>query len=58
VASSVEARQAGSHLVMRREEPPARVVVPVHAGRVLKLGTLKAIPAKSGVSVEDLVPAL
>ena len=54
----VEARQTGSHLVLKRDQPPARVVVPVHAGRVLKVGTLKAILDEAGVSDEELREAL
>lgn len=56
--SFVEARQTGSHLVLKREQPPARVIVPVHAGRVLKLGTLKAILDDAGVSEDELRAAL
>jgi predicted RNA binding protein YcfA (HicA-like mRNA interferase family) len=54
----VEVRQTGSHLVLRRDQPPARAVVPVHAGRVLKLGTLRAILEEGGLSVDDLLGAL
>ena len=36
----------------------ARVVVPVHAGRTLKLGTLNAILEDADVSVEEFVAAL
>lgn len=54
----VEARQTGSHLVLKRADPPSRTVVPVHKGRTLKTGTLKAILEESGVSVDELLDAL
>jgi predicted RNA binding protein YcfA (HicA-like mRNA interferase family) len=47
-------RQSGSHLVLKRAEPPARVVVPMHAGRDLKRGTLAAILADAGIDAETL----
>jgi predicted RNA binding protein YcfA (HicA-like mRNA interferase family) len=50
----VEARQTGSHLVLKRDQPPTRVVVPMHAGRVLKLGTFKAILDDARISEEEL----
>ena len=49
-------RQTGSHMVMRRAEPYARVVVPDH--RVLRAGTLRQIISDAGVSVEDLLRLL
>lgn len=49
-----EARQTGSHLVMKRATPPARVVVPMHRGRDLKQGTLAAILSDAGIDAETL----
>ena len=43
-------RQKGSHVVMRRDQPPAQVVVPLH--RSIDTGTLAAILDAAGVSVE------
>jgi predicted RNA binding protein YcfA (HicA-like mRNA interferase family) len=54
----VEARQTGSHLVLTRENPNARVVVPMHPGRTLRLGTLKAIVDEGGVGVDELLGVL
>lgn len=45
-------RQRGSHMVMRRADPPTRVVVPDH--RVLRPGTLRQILADAGLTVEQL----
>ena len=45
-------RQKGSHIILRREDPFARVVVPNHA---IRLGTLRQILTEAGLSVEDLL---
>ena len=45
-------RQRGSHMILRRAEPRARVVVPAH--RRLRPGTLRQILQEAGLSVEDL----
>lgn len=39
-------------MVMRRSDPPTRVVVPDH--RVLRPGTLRQILADAGLTVEQL----
>jgi len=44
-------RQQGSHIVLRREQPFAQVVVPEH--RELDRGTLRAIIRHAGLSVEE-----
>lgn len=54
----IEARQTGSHLVLTRERTRTRVVVPMHSGRILKLGTLKAILDEGGVTVDEVIEAL
>jgi predicted RNA binding protein YcfA (HicA-like mRNA interferase family) len=46
-------RQKGSHMVLRREQPAAVVVVPDHP--VLKPGTLRSILKMANLSVEDLL---
>ena len=43
-------RQKGSHMVMRRDEPFAQVVVPTHAA--IDTGTLAAILAAAGLTPE------
>lgn len=46
-------RQRGSHIVLRRDEPFAQVVVPDH--RELDRGTLRAVIRQSGLTVDDFV---
>jgi predicted RNA binding protein YcfA (HicA-like mRNA interferase family) len=49
-------RQTGSHIVMRRDDPFAQVVVPDH--RVLDRGTLRAIIRQAGLSVNEFLDLL
>lgn len=49
-------RQHGSHIILRRDEPFAQVVVPDH--RELDTGTLRAILRQLGVAAEELVKLL
>lgn len=49
-------RQRGSHIIMRRDEPPARVVVPNH--KTVKRGTLRAIIRQADLTVEEFVDLL
>ena len=49
-------RQEGSHMVLRRDEPYAQVVVPDH--RELDRGTLRAILRGAGVTVEEFIGRL
>jgi predicted RNA binding protein YcfA (HicA-like mRNA interferase family) len=49
-------RQTGSHMVMRRDDPFAQVVVPDH--RVLDRGTLRAIIRQVGLSVNEFLDLL
>ena len=48
-----EQRQRGSHLHLRRASDGRRVTVPVHKGRTVPLGTLRAILRDAGISVEE-----
>ena len=50
------ARQKGSHMILRRSDPPAWVVVPDH--RQVKPGTLRGIIADAGFTVEEFVALL
>lgn len=45
-------RQRGSHVILSRGS--ALVVVPVHRGRDLPIGTLKQIMKAGGLKMEDL----
>jgi predicted RNA binding protein YcfA (HicA-like mRNA interferase family) len=49
-------RQTGSHMVLRRDDPFAQVVVPDH--RVLDRGTLRAIIRQAGLSVGEFLKLL
>ncbi len=44
-------RQQGSHIILRRDEPFAQLVVPDH--KELDRGTLRAIIHQAGLSVEQ-----
>jgi predicted RNA binding protein YcfA (HicA-like mRNA interferase family) len=49
-------RQTGSHMILRRETPYARVVVPDH--KALRWGTLRRIIADAGLSIEEFIRLL
>jgi predicted RNA binding protein YcfA (HicA-like mRNA interferase family) len=49
-------RQRGSHIVLRRHDPFAQVVVPDHSE--LDRGTLRAILRQADLSVEHLLELL
>ena len=49
-------RQHGSHLILRRDNPFAQVVVPNH--KELDRGTLRAIIRQAGLSVNEFVQLL
>ena len=49
-------RQKGSHMVLRRDEPFAQVVVPDH--RELDRGTLRAIIRQTNLTVEEFAELL
>lgn len=50
--------QKGSHLVLRNPETRRRVVIPIHAGRTIKKGTLKGILRDLEISTTDFVKEL
>ncbi len=49
-------RQEGSHMILRRDEPYAQVVVPDH--RELGRGILRAIIREAGLNVDEFVKLL
>jgi predicted RNA binding protein YcfA (HicA-like mRNA interferase family) len=55
-AGFVFKRQEGSHIIVRRDEPFAQLVVPDH--QELDRGTLRAIIRQSGLSVDDFLKLL
>lgn len=57
-AGFVVSRQSGSHCrLVHPGDPERKVTVPVHAGD-LKRGTLRAIVAQAGMTVEEFVVLL
>ena len=47
-------RQTGSHAIMAHPTKPGHPVVPVHAGRTVRLGTLASILTDAGLTSDDL----
>jgi predicted RNA binding protein YcfA (HicA-like mRNA interferase family) len=52
-AGFVEQRQRGSHLHLRRESDGRRATVPVHKGRIVPVGTLRAILRDANISIDE-----
>jgi len=57
-AGFVRKRQKGSHLHMWREADKKRVTVPVHKGKTVPQGTLRAILRDADISVEEFLELL
>jgi predicted RNA binding protein YcfA (HicA-like mRNA interferase family) len=55
-AGFVFRRQDGNHMVLRRDRPYARVVVPDH--KQVRLGTLRRIITDAGLTVEQFMKLL
>jgi predicted RNA binding protein YcfA (HicA-like mRNA interferase family) len=55
-AGYVRHNQQGSHVALKREDPPGRVTVPMH--RTLGVGILRAIIRQAGMSVDEFVKLL
>jgi predicted RNA binding protein YcfA (HicA-like mRNA interferase family) len=49
-------RQTGSHMMLRRDQPYARVVIPYH--KQIRSGTLRRIVADAGLTVEHFIQLL
>jgi len=49
-------RQEGSHMILRRNDPFAQIVIPDH--KELDRGTLRAIIRQAGLSVQEFVKLL
>ncbi|MBV8091470.1 MAG: type II toxin-antitoxin system HicA family toxin [Alphaproteobacteria bacterium] len=52
-AGFVFRRQTGSHMILRRDDPYSRVVVPDH--REIRQGTLRRIIADAGLTIDEFV---
>jgi len=48
----------GSHHYLRKPETPGLVVVPIHGGKDLPVGTLRSILRQAGLSVDEFVRLL
>ena len=48
-------RQRGSHVHLRRPGNPNLLSVPVHRGKPIKVGLLKKLLARAGLSVEEFL---
>ncbi len=48
-----EQRQRGSHLHLRRASDGKRITVPVHKGRSVPPGTLRAILRDAGIGIDE-----
>ena len=46
--------QTGSHMALLHPAKAGRVVIPIHAGRTIKLKTLQGILDDAGLTAEDL----
>ncbi|NMC04326.1 MAG: addiction module toxin, HicA family [Candidatus Lokiarchaeota archaeon] len=55
-AGFIVKRQQGSHVILRRDDPFAQVVVPDH--EELDIGTLRVIIRQAGVSVDEFIRLL
>jgi len=54
----VQDRQNGSHVIMKKEGHEFVVTVPLHGGKDLKPGTLRAIIKDAGLTAEEFVEKL
>jgi len=55
-AGFVFRRQRGSHMILRRDEPAARVTIPNH--KVIRIGTLRHILNEAGLGVAEFLTLL
>jgi predicted RNA binding protein YcfA (HicA-like mRNA interferase family) len=54
----VRRRQAGSHPILRHLESGRSVAVPIHGGRDVPMGTLRAIIRNAGLTVGEFIELL
>ena len=48
-----ETRSSGSHCIMKKEGHYLRLLIPIHAGKVLGKGLLSSLLSDAGISVEE-----
>lgn len=51
-------RISGSHYILKKDEHPHRLSIPVHAGKTLGLGLLKSLITAAGMTVDDFIEQL
>lgn len=49
-----ELRRRGSHVILAHPDKPGRPVVPLHAGQILPLGTLRSILDAADLDGDEL----
>ena len=52
-AGFIPKRQKGSHLTLKRETDNRRVTIPIHSGREVPIGTLRAILRDADISSDE-----
>lgn len=57
-AGFIVGRQSGSHIIMRRVDPPPTITVVVPNHRTLDRGTLRAIVRQAGLDVDQFTDLL
>lgn len=53
-----EHHQTGSHLFLWHPEQRRTAIIPVHAGKTIRLGTLKSILDNANLDVDELIHLL
>ncbi|MBM4409922.1 MAG: addiction module toxin, HicA family [Chloroflexi bacterium] len=51
-------RQRGSHVRLAHANRPMRVTVSIHAGQVVRPGTLRSVLDQAGLTVDELIELL
>ena len=49
------ARQKGSHVILQKDGSDAILSVPIHAGKTVKRGTLRALIKDAGLTVAEFL---
>jgi predicted RNA binding protein YcfA (HicA-like mRNA interferase family) len=57
-AGYIQQRQRGSHVHLKRDSDGRRVIVPIHVGRDVPLGTLRAILRDADITPDQLIELL
>lgn len=50
----IQARQSGSHVILKHPEKDGRIVVPNQTGMILKPKTLESILERAGLTIDQL----